>query len=715
MSHDQKKDCKLFLILVLIGICCFISIYFHLLGICIIYTHLFYVPIILAGIWWRRKGLVVAIFLAVILIIIHLLTMGMEDIVPEFSRTLIFIVIALVTAILSERIAKTEEVLRESEERYRYVVENANEAIFVAQDGMLTFVNPQSVEMTGYSEEELTSIPFKEFIHPEDRDMVFERHLKRLTGEELPHVYPFRIIDKGGDTKWVELDAVRVIWNGKPATLNFMSGITERMQMEEMLRASEKQLKETNDYLDNIIKSSADAIVVVDMEGIVRAWNRGAEDYMGYTADEVIGTPNKNFFADPEEADRIMKIVLRGGMLKNHRATVLNKDKKPVHINMSAALLRDKDGVPIGTVRVSRDITKEAELEARIKDERDKSNLIFETIPDGVYIVSPDYEVQFMNQVLIDTFGDCIGGICYKAFHNREEPCPRCKNAEVMQGKTVRWEWHSHRMNRTYDLIEMPLRFSDDTISKLTIFRDITERKRVEMERERLLRELEAKSAEMERFTYTVSHDLRSPLYAIQGFTNLAREDLEQGKLENVASELERTENAATKMDRLLNDTLQLSRIGRVANPPEDVPFGEIVEEALEQTAEHIKSSGAKISTANDFPTVHVDKMRIVEILVNLITNSIKYRDEQQNPQIEIGYRVEGGDTIFFVKDNGMGIDPSQHEKVFELFYQVDRSGNGTGAGLAIVKRIIEVHGGRIWLESEKGKGCTVCFTLIVA
>jgi signal transduction histidine kinase len=97
---------------------------------------------------------------------------------------------------------------------------------------------------------------------------------------------------------------------------------------------------------------------------------------------------------------------------------------------------------------------------------------------------------------------------------------------------------------------------------------------------------------------------------------------------------------------------------------------------------------------------------------VNLITNSIKYRDDQRTPKIEIGYRVEGADTVFFVKDNGIGIDPSQHEKVFDLFYQVESRGDGTGAGLAIVKRIVEVHGGRIWIESESDKGCTVYFTL---
>ena len=171
-------------------------------------------------------------------------------------------------------------------------------------------------------------------------------------------------------------------------------------------------------------------------------------------------------------------------------------------------------------------------------------------------------------------------------------------------------------------------------------------------------------------------------------------------------------EKSAAKMAILLNDTLQLSRIGRVTNPPEGVPFADIVKEALEQTTEQLKTSDVEITVADALPSVHVDRMRIVEVLVNLITNSINYMGEQSHPEIEIGVRADGEETVFFVKDTGKGIDKSQHEKVFELFYKEDESSKGTGAGLAIVKRIIKVHGGRIWIESEKGKGCTVCFTL---
>jgi PAS domain S-box-containing protein len=224
--------------------------------------------------------------------------------------------------------------------------------------------------------------------------------------------------------------------------------------------------------------------------------------------------------------------------------------------------------------------------------------------------------------------------------------------------------------------------------------------------------ELEARNAEMERFIYTVSHELRSPLISSSGIVGFLRQDLDKGDAKRTETDLRLIEGAMTKMDQLLGEILDLSRIGRVANPPVDVPFGEIVTEALNQEAEKLRSKEVEVSVASDLPNVQVDRMRIVEVLVNLIDNSIRYMGDQPRPRIEIGYRLDENQTVFIVRDNGMGIDPSQHEKVFGLFYKVDGKGEGTGVGLALVKRIIEVHNGRIWIESELDKGCTMCFTL---
>lgn len=227
--------------------------------------------------------------------------------------------------------------------------------------------------------------------------------------------------------------------------------------------------------------------------------------------------------------------------------------------------------------------------------------------------------------------------------------------------------------------------------------------------------ELAGRNTEMERFIYAVSHDLRTPLISVSGLLGFIKQDAEKGDLELMNADLRVANEAVTKMDQLLMETLELSRVGRVVNPPEDVSFGEIIENALEQTGEKIRSKKCKVSVVENLPVVHVDRMRITEVLVNLIENSIKYMGLQANPKIEIGQRIDEKDRVFCVRDNGIGIDPSQSDKVFELFYKVDKKSEGTGAGLAIAKRIIEVHGGRIWVESELGQGCTVCFTLPLA
>jgi PAS domain S-box-containing protein len=224
--------------------------------------------------------------------------------------------------------------------------------------------------------------------------------------------------------------------------------------------------------------------------------------------------------------------------------------------------------------------------------------------------------------------------------------------------------------------------------------------------------EVEAKNAEMERFVYTVSHDLRSPLVTIQGFVGFLREDLSAMDRDKVETDLWMIEDAVFKMDHLLKDTLKLSRVGRVVNPPEEVYFGDIVEGALKELSDKTRSKNVRIILPESWPSVRVDRLRIEEVLKNLVENGIKYMGEERNPEIEMGWREAGGETVFFVRDNGIGIEREELDKVFDLFYKLNPESEGSGVGLAIVKRIIEVHGGRIWAEPGEEKGTTFLFTL---
>ena len=225
--------------------------------------------------------------------------------------------------------------------------------------------------------------------------------------------------------------------------------------------------------------------------------------------------------------------------------------------------------------------------------------------------------------------------------------------------------------------------------------------------------DLAGKNAELERFTYTVSHDLKSPLVTVRGFAGLAGTDLASGDLARVRQDLGRIVAAADKMHRLLDDLLELSRVGRVVNPPEDVPLGDLAREAVELVKGQLGQNHVAVDVAPDLPVVRADRRRLLEALQNLVENAAKFAAGSQDPRITIGARQDGDERVFFVRDNGRGIEPRFLEKVFDLFEKLDPAVEGTGVGLALVRRIVEAHGGRAWAESDGlGHGATFCFTL---
>jgi PAS domain S-box-containing protein len=262
-------------------------------------------------------------------------------------------------------------------------------------------------------------------------------------------------------------------------------------------------------------------------------------------------------------------------------------------------------------------------------------------------------------------------------------------------------------------------RFFEARISAITpgsaimMVRDISQRKWVETEREKLINELEEKNSELERFTYTVSHDLKSPLITIKGFLGFLEQDAASGNIVRLKADIQRIANATEKMQLLLSELLELTRIGRLVNLSQKVDFEELVREAVELVHGQIQSRGIHVSIQENLPAVYGDRRRLVEVLQNLIDNATKFMGDQAAPCIEIGLSgYQDSLPIFYVKDNGMGIDLAHHDRIFGLFNKLDANSEGTGIGLALVKRIIEFHGGRIWVQSEVNSGATFLFTL---
>lgn len=376
--------------------------------------------------------------------------------------------------------------------------------------------------------------------------------------------------------------------------------------------------------------------------------------------------------------------------------------------------------------QAQQEIAERKETEAALQASEERYRIITELISDYAYAyrVEPDGSFTF-EWITSDSARRMTGydplqeiGSSFILYHPEDQARANRDVQETLQGKASSNEYRI--ITKTGDLrwvhiSRQPVWNPEQqrVVRFYGVSQDITERKQAEVEREQLIAELEAKNAELERFTYTVSHDLKAPLVTIKGFLGWLQKDLNNQNMARVQLDVERIREAAEKMHVLLDELLELSRIGRLMNPPENVPFETIVREALALVEGRLAERQVQVEVAKELPVVYGDQARLVEVVQNLVDNAAKFMGSQPQPRIEIGVCERAGESIFFVRDNGIGIAPQYHEKVFGLFDKLEPQSNGTGIGLALVKRIVEVHGGRIWVESAgPEQGATFCFSL---
>ena len=368
------------------------------------------------------------------------------------------------------------------------------------------------------------------------------------------------------------------------------------------------------------------------------------------------------------------------------------------------------------------DITERKKAEENTRRAAQQWRTTFDSIHDFLSIHDRDFRIVRVNRSLSNLFKmepkEVLGKHCYELFHGSSGPCSDCPYIRTMETKMPATLELFHDGWGIYIEITTSPVFNEmgEVIDCVHIVRDITERKKAEQARERLNQKLQVKVSELETFSYGIAHDLRSPLISVEGLIRFLREDMlkhDDDDATRVQEDIRLLESAVRKMRDFLNGTLVYSRAGQLVKRIKDVSFGKIVNEVLKGLNVEISLVGATVSVADEFPGVYADESRITQVLTNLIQNSIKYRDETVPLKIEIGYRLSEGEVVFFVCDNGLGIDESDVGKVFDLFYRGTAEGEGSGIGLSIVKKIIEAHGGRIWVEQgQSGKGTTMCFTL---
>jgi PAS domain S-box-containing protein len=286
--------------------------------------------------------------------VIYGLVTYVPDVNSEGKVEGLFIIVTDIT----ER-KKAEEALRTSEEKYRVVVENGNEAILVAQDNMLKFVNPQTERHSGYSSEELLGKPFIEFVHPEDRDALIQRYKERLAGKPAAHPARFRVNHKNGEIRWAETEVVTIDWEGRPATLVFAHDITEQRRAAEALRESEDRFR-------TLFESSKDAILIVAAAGEIVAINSAGRDLFGYTEEEIASINAMDFYVNPDDRDRFRRRIETQGYTKDFEITYRKKDGTLVECLETATVVRDSEGRVVGYQGAIRDVTEHKRMEHRL-------------------------------------------------------------------------------------------------------------------------------------------------------------------------------------------------------------------------------------------------------------------------------------------------------------------------------------------------------------
>lgn len=298
-----------------------------------------------------------------------------------------------------------QDALQESEEKYRLIIDNVSQAIFVAQDGILKFANPRMIEVSGYADEDITSLSFVEFIHPDDRELVMEYHVKRIHGEELPSVYTFRVIDKNGSVRWMEINTVVITWEGRPAILCFASDITERRRAEEELRLSEEKHR-------TLVETMNEGFGSADENYRLNYVNQKFADMFGYRKTEMIGHSIKEFIAaDYQDAMADQMARRKKGESERYEMVWTGKGGKRVITLMSPMGVYDSDGRLKGSFSTITDITDIKRIEAALRESEERFRLLAEYAPIGISLMKPDGTFEYFNPSFITIFGYELGDL----------------------------------------------------------------------------------------------------------------------------------------------------------------------------------------------------------------------------------------------------------------------------------------------------------------
>jgi PAS domain S-box-containing protein len=488
--------------------------------------------------------------------------------------------------------------------------------------------------------------------------------------------------------------------------------------------ARREQAEKTIRMLANSVEQSIDGITVTDLDGIVQFANSGWLKMHGYSRlEEMIGKPLRIFHTEEQLQKDVLPALsqLKAAGFFEGEIGHVTKDGKTFPTLMSASLVKDAEGKPVGMIGVARDITERKRMEEEIKKQKEFSENILNTMTDGVDIVDQNCTIQFMNKTFLDIFGkDAIGKKCYEVYKTDKKQCEFCPlHGEVMIGETKTLEVPGIVGGKIFLISHAGMRNADGTLSVLEVFRDITERKQME-DKLRMAKELaEVANQAKSEFLANMSHELRTPLNSIIGFSEVLQ-DQKFGPLnEKQADYLNDVLTSGRHLLSLINDILDLSKIeaGKMTFSLADFDLKTLLEQSLTLIKEKALKHNIELSVeiSEGVGPIKADERKIKQIVFNLLSNAAKFTPD--GGKIGIKAVKREGEIEVAVWDTGIGISIEDQEKIFNEFTQIEntftKKHQGTGLGLVLAKRMVELHGGKIWVESEgAGKGSTFKFTL---
>ncbi len=600
----------------------------------------------------------------------------------------------------------------------------ADGVIATDSKGAILFMNPVAESLTGVKQPDVSGTQVEPILNVVDdvtRQKAQSPIVKVLADRVTTKAKsPVILIGKDGvEHTIIESAAPIVTANGMMiGAVLVLRDVAERREAELATRR-----------LAAIVENSEDAIISKSLDGIIQSWNRGAETIFGYTAAEAIGKPITTLIPDEylhEEAE-IMRRLRSGKRIEHFESIRTTRDKRRINVSLAISPIKDSSGRIIGASKVLRDITKRKQTENAAREASERYRALFNSMDEGFCVVEVifderkhpvDYRFLEVNPAFEKQTGikNATGQQMRSLAPTHEEYWFETYGKVASTGEPIRFEQFASSLKRWFDVYAY--RVGPSEANRVAIlFTDITQRKLSEQALARVKQELEATVeertrdlkqtiAELETFSYTVSHDLRSPLRAMQGFAQALIEEYGD-KLDAEGREyLKRISSAAVRLDQLIQDVLTFTRIGRTSINIQPVSLDDVVDEVLRTFAE-VQKPHAKVTVQNPLDRVLASRPLLVQSISNLLGNAVKFVPAKASALIRVWTERHGSKVKLFVEDNGIGIPENLMSKIFEPFQRGHPGAGyeGTGMGLALVRKAMHRMNGDVGVESKVGHG----------